>query len=287
MSVKHAYLIMAHADWDLLKTLVSLLDYELNDIYIHIDAKVQDESIPAIVCSRSNLYVLERRIPVAWGDISQIEAEYLLFEAAYNNSHYSYYHLLSGVDLPIKTKEHIYSFFMQNGGGKNYIGFCPYNDRLSDIRVRTYHFFSSKMRCNRFYRLLDRVISKSLVALGCLRNKEICFRKGATWVSVTNDFVTYMLAQKDKVLKLYRYTFGADEFFIQTLCWNSPFRDTVYDFEDEYNGCQRLIDWERGWPYTWQEKDYDELIASKYLFARKFSSSNTELICKLVAFLNT
>lgn len=118
MSVKHAYLIMAHADWDLLKTLVSLLDYELNDIYIHIDAKVQDESIPAIVCSRSNLYVLERRIPVEWGDISQIEAEYLLFEAAYNNSHYSYYHLLSGVDLPIKTKEHIYSFFMQNRGVK-------------------------------------------------------------------------------------------------------------------------------------------------------------------------
>lgn len=109
---------MAHADWDLLKTLVSLLDYELNDIYIHIDAKVPAESIPAIACSRSNLYVLERRIPVAWGDISQIEAEYMLFEAAYNKAPYSYYHLLSGVDLPIKTKEQIYSFFMQNGGVK-------------------------------------------------------------------------------------------------------------------------------------------------------------------------
>lgn len=108
---KHAFLIIAHTDWSLLKTLVSLLDYELNDIYIHIDAKVLAKDIPDIICSKSNLYMLERRISVAWGDISVVEAEYLLFETAYNNSHYSYYHLLSGVDLPLKPKEYIYSFF--------------------------------------------------------------------------------------------------------------------------------------------------------------------------------
>lgn len=127
------------------------------------------------------------------------------FEIAYNNSHYGYYHLLSGVDLPLKSKEYIYSFFMQSG--KEFIGFCPYNDTLSDIRVRTYHFFVSKMRNNRFYRLLDRIIAKCLVVFDCLRNKEIYFRKGSTWVSVTNDFVRYMLANKTMVLELYKHTF--------------------------------------------------------------------------------
>lgn len=87
------------------------MDYELNDIYIHIDAKVPAKAIPDIICSKSNLYMLEHRISVAWGDISVVEAEYLLFEIAYNNSHYGYYHLLSGVDLPLKSKEYIYSFF--------------------------------------------------------------------------------------------------------------------------------------------------------------------------------
>ena len=86
--------------------------------------------------------------------------------------------------------------------GKEFIGFCPYNDTLSDIRVRTYHFFVSKMRNNRFYRLLDRIIAKCLVVFDCLRNKEIYFRKGSTWVSVTNDFVRYMLANKTMVLEL-------------------------------------------------------------------------------------
>lgn len=55
---KHAFLIIAHTDWSLLKTLVSLLDYELNDIYIHIDAKVPAKAIPDIICSKSNLYML-------------------------------------------------------------------------------------------------------------------------------------------------------------------------------------------------------------------------------------
>ena len=108
---KHAFLIIAHTDWSLLKTLVSLLDYELNDIYIHIDAKVPAKAIPDIICSKSNLYMLEHRISVAWGDISVVEAEYLLFEIAYNNSHYGYYHLLSGVDLPLKSKS-IYILFL-------------------------------------------------------------------------------------------------------------------------------------------------------------------------------
>ena len=55
---KHAFLIIAHTDWSLLKTLVSLLDYELNDIYIHIDAKVPAKAIPDIICSK--------RIYICW-----------------------------------------------------------------------------------------------------------------------------------------------------------------------------------------------------------------------------
>lgn len=39
---KHAYMIIAHNDFDLLETLVRLLDDPRNDLYIHIDAKVQD-----------------------------------------------------------------------------------------------------------------------------------------------------------------------------------------------------------------------------------------------------
>ena len=39
---KHAYLIVAHNNFYILERLVKLLDYEFNDIYIHIDKKVKD-----------------------------------------------------------------------------------------------------------------------------------------------------------------------------------------------------------------------------------------------------
>ena len=38
--MKSAFLIMAHSNFDMLKLLVTQLDYKDNDIYIHIDKKV-------------------------------------------------------------------------------------------------------------------------------------------------------------------------------------------------------------------------------------------------------
>ena len=39
---RHAYLVMAHNEFELLGQLLELLDYEENDIYLHIDKKVID-----------------------------------------------------------------------------------------------------------------------------------------------------------------------------------------------------------------------------------------------------
>ena len=39
---KHAYLILAHNQFDILKKLVVALDSKHNDIYIHVDKKAKD-----------------------------------------------------------------------------------------------------------------------------------------------------------------------------------------------------------------------------------------------------
>ena len=43
----------------------------------------------------------------------------------------------------------------------------------------------------------------------------------------------------------------------------------------------RAIDWTRGSPYEWKVSDFDELINSNKLFARKFTDSNIDLILKI------
>ena len=52
--------------------------------------------------------------------------------------------------------------------------------------------------------------------------------------------------------------------------------------EDVNKSAMRKIDWERGKPYTWRNKDYDELVQSDMLFARKFSSEQIELAHKIM-----
>ena len=44
----------------------------------------------------------------------------------------------------------------------------------------------------------------------------------------------------------------------------SPFRNKIV------NNSLRYIDWKRGNPYVFTEKDYDELSKTDKLFARKF-----------------
>ena len=39
--MKHAYLIISHKDFDILECIVKLIDDKRNDIFIHIDKKVE------------------------------------------------------------------------------------------------------------------------------------------------------------------------------------------------------------------------------------------------------
>ena len=45
----------------------------------------------------------------------------------------------------------------------------------------------------------------------------------------------------------------------------------------------RYIDWKRGKPYTWgqKENDFDELMNSPYMFARKFDETHMEIVEKI------
>lgn len=93
--MKHAYLIMAHHEFEVLGKLIQAIDDKRNDIFIHFDAKLK--SYPVLKAHNANLYILEKRIDIHWGHISQIKAEYALFETAFTQDRYAYYHLLSGV----------------------------------------------------------------------------------------------------------------------------------------------------------------------------------------------
>ena len=75
---------------------------------------------PPIELKYSNIHVF-KKVDVGWGEDSQIECEMFLFNEAYKKGPFDYYHLLSGVDLPLKSNDYIHDFFDQNKG-KEFVG---------------------------------------------------------------------------------------------------------------------------------------------------------------------
>ncbi|WP_318766710.1 beta-1,6-N-acetylglucosaminyltransferase [Lactiplantibacillus carotarum] len=106
---RHAYLIIANRNIDQLQMLTELLDDSRNDIYILIDAKSSISKISFKTKYSKLTYVSS--IKIYWGDYSQIQAELNLLRAATENGDYAFYHLLSGLDLPLANQDVIHDFF--------------------------------------------------------------------------------------------------------------------------------------------------------------------------------
>lgn len=288
--MKHAYLIIAHNEPDVLKTLLLMLDDERNDIYLHVDVRAVElfNQFKDFQLKKGKLVILQNRIAVHWGDLSQVEVEYLLFETALQNRPYAYYHLLSGVDLPIKTQDYIHEFF-QKHAGKEFIGFWNEPSHRKDVYRKVYRYYlftryfkEGSVVIHGFTAFVRNVFLALQKVTRFKRKHDYEFCKGFNWVSITNDFCRYLIENKDNVMHTFKYTLCPDEIFIQTLIWNSPFRANIYDSSDVLNGSMRAIDWQRGSPYVWKESDMEELRTSPYLFARKFSSAYPVDIEKLV-----
>ncbi len=287
---KHAYMIIAHNEFALLETLVRLLDDPRNDIYIHIDAKVRDFDFDFFrtLTKYSKLRFTSKRISATWGDVSLVNTEMLLLQTAVAGEDpaqpYAYYHLLSGVDLPIKSNDEIHAFFEQNGG-KEFVHFSKNEpDPAFATRIRYYHLFRKKR--NFFTKVLAQIAFRLQVLLRVnrLKGQNLVVQKGTNWFSITGAFAKYITAHTDEIQRRFSYCYCGDELLVQTMLVNSPFASNLYmpNCNNDQMACARLIDWERGRPYVFRMADHDEIMRSPAMFARKFSMQTDPDIIKKI-----
>ncbi|NAW51336.1 glycosyl transferase [Elizabethkingia argentiflava] len=279
--MKHAYLIIAHHEFTVLKLLLEALDDTRNDIYIHFDKKIKN--IPLFECNHSNVYILENRVDVRWGHVSQIETEYALFEEAYRRggASYSRYHLISGTHFPLKNQDQIHAFF-QKYENQEILNFIYTNSYEVNMKLGRYHFFLKNYKGTsllgpKTYQFLWNVLLKIQYIFNIKRREPNVSIKASNWVSLTPQAVSFIVQQKQKILKKFRRSFCADEYFIPYLLENN--RDT-YKMRNErrllynefVNSNSRIL----------TEEDYAFLMHSDYIFARKFSERHVRLIKKIL-----
>ncbi|WP_217271814.1 beta-1,6-N-acetylglucosaminyltransferase, partial [Lactobacillus helveticus] len=106
---KHAYLIIANRNPNQLNLLLKTIDDSRNDIYLLIDKK-SINNFNRIFKPRYSILTMVDPLNIFWGDYSLISAELRLFSVA-KSGNYDYYHLLSGLDLPLVNQDIIHSFF--------------------------------------------------------------------------------------------------------------------------------------------------------------------------------
>lgn len=274
---RHAYLIIAHNQFEILKILLKTIDDSRNDIYIHIDKKCQNICMDEFVdvCKKSHVYCMSK-YDIRWGDVSSIKCELYLLKYACKNGKYQYIHLLSGVDLPLCNQDMMHEYFDKNSG-KEYVHFCTdeFNNSIRE-RYRQYHFFSrliGPQKKNLLWKYLDCFLIKMQKLIGIYRNRDIDFYSGSNWFSITNEFAEFLITNEKKCIKMFKYTECCDEVFLQTFLKNSQFRNRVSSI-----GNLRKIDWNRGNPYVWEKKDWAELDGATELFARKFSCHDMDIV---------
>lgn len=270
---------MAHNEWGILNKLLRCIDDERNDIFLHIDLKSELPVQKFYKPLYSNFYLTDR-FDIQWGGDSQVKCELNLLEQATQTNDYIYYHLISGVDLPIKSQNEIHTFFEKNKG-KNYIKIDPaaMKSGYGTERIKYYYFLQNLLgrkkghiagllwRVNKIFLKLQKIFK-----INRLKKCSKKIYKGTNWFSITGEMAKLVITERDFIKKYCYHSLCADEIFLQTIAMNSSLRDTV---EDEDLRC---IDWKRGNPYIWKIEDVEYLLSQETnIFARKFSEKEDKM----------
>ena len=264
----HAWLIIAHNEFGILQRLISALDAPESDFFLHVDRKVSE--LPDLQVRKGRLHVLEDRVDVRWGSVSQIECELALLEAARKKGPFDFYHIISGTTLPLMSLDALDAFFVGNRDR------CiltpvhkdqPYQETLKMHRrnffLRNYAAKGLKGRVSQ-YAWRASIALQRLLGLAFNRDKE--FYKASNWLSLTHDAVEFLLLRRAEILKTYRYSFCGDEYFVPSELMASPLRNTILNC-DHYLKCDIL----RSTSGVFSLDDLPELERTGFLFARKFS----------------
>ncbi|MEN6636954.1 MAG: beta-1,6-N-acetylglucosaminyltransferase [Clostridiaceae bacterium] len=279
--LRYAYLITAHSKKAQLINLLHLLDDPENDLYLHIDKKAQgfaEEELRAAAPHSRVSFV--PRMDARWGSEVFIDAILSLICLASEEEH-AFYHLLSGVDLPLKTQSEVRAYFDAHPG-LEFVSFeretaKPY---IIEGRIGRWHW---QQPVNPLLKKFNRRLAplsvslQRIVGVNRIKRAPVMFQKGGVWFSITHALARYVVEQMPRYRAYYRHSSCADEIWLQTLVANSPFMEqrAYMGWDDEMAATMRYVDWSGGGssPRTLKSADYDMLMESGMLFARKFDDS--------------
>ena len=109
--MKTAILLMVHKNREQLERLLSVLQHEDVDVFIHVDKKCSFS--PSDIHSPIPVTFTDKRYDVGLFEFSMVEAEFELIRTAKRCGTYQYFILMSGQCYPIRTMENICAYLQE------------------------------------------------------------------------------------------------------------------------------------------------------------------------------
>lgn len=280
----HAFLVTVYKDEAQVCSLITQLLKYNSRVYLHIDKKTGalQKKLEAKYSGSKNVFLLANPVRVYWGGFSHLEAILALLKAAYAETESSRFHLLSGQDLPIRSKTEFDHFFRTNAH-KEYITCFKLPDAQwangGLDRIQHFHLNDIFNPKKFIYPRINGRLLRLQKWLGIKRKQPACISSwygGGTWWSLSRKAVDEIFNFQEKhpgFIRRFKHTYCPEEIFFQTILSHSPLKDSIMP-ED-----LRYIDWNvpgGKFPPVLDESYLEKIFKNEKFFARKFDSAIPE-----------
>ncbi|MDB5056110.1 MAG: glycosyl transferase [Bacilli bacterium] len=269
--MKIAYFIMAHKNPLQIKKLLSAIYSPENVYVIHIDKKSGLDlynDIDSFARQLPNIFLLESQ-DVTWAMWSIVEIQLRALKFLFDYE-WDFFINLSGQDFPLQSQAYIKNYLRHNN--KNHINIID-----ADLDKRVVGTFEARQMYE------YKVDNGFIVRFGELASfSEFYpghnFHIGSGWFVLKRDFCEHIFISEklEGLITYFSKIYIPDESFFHTFFMLSPYKN------DLINAHKRTIIMDQTelslHPIIFKNDDYEFLISSDNLFARKFDENIDKLI---------
>lgn len=277
------YLLIAHKDPHQVIRLVAKLKNENTIIFIHFGKDASNKDYFKLVeeYKDTNDVKFLKRFETKWGKgiiDPVLEGIHTIIQ---KKIPCDFLILMSGQDYPLKTNEEIIQFFSENSNF-SFINAVPLPDPEWDINISSrwenYYYNFINPRKSKFRRRLNLGLNLILnLFIRIIKGKRKFPENyspygGSAWWCLSREGVEYLNTftfENPEFIKFFEHVFIPDEIFFQTVLVNSPLKNKIINSSLTYD------DWSTNaaHPKLLCVEDYEKLLSSGKLFARKFDET--------------
>jgi hypothetical protein len=277
-TTKLVFLILCHKMPDHVIRLVNRLRDGDSVFVIHVDKRAERSVYDVLKAFSdrfpSEVFLGKKRYRCYWGGFGIVRATASCIREAIDlKLPFDRAFLLSGQDYPIKSISYIHKFLDENAG-------CQFIESFAVDEPNRWS--EAEGAYNALNRLLFWTISfrSRHIQIKWKRTFPLGLRPyaGSMWWCLTREciiHVDHFIRNSPSYWRYFRTVFIPDESFFQSIISNSPYRNRIVSDDLRY------ADWQNpnpSYPRTLDTEDFEKLMSSPKLFARKFDARSQKLL---------